>query len=181
MLHKTHSTVFMLLFGTRTCAHSTHVKWNCNCWSIFSLSSFLTVSGWQIQGGNICPWWLSGLGICLQCRSHRRCAFSPWVRKIPWWGKWQPTPVFLPGESHRQRSLEATVQRVAKSQTRLSTKHRRTMYVRKDMVGFLGHLCFLEWDYVLKVSSGWNQEGGLSRLSAVIKVTRLPASCFESC
>ena len=31
--------------------------------------------------------------------------FSPWVRKIPWERKWQPTPVFLPGESQGQRSL----------------------------------------------------------------------------
>ena len=29
----------------------------------------------------------------------------PWVGKIPWRKAWQPTPVFLPGESHRQRSL----------------------------------------------------------------------------
>ena len=29
----------------------------------------------------------------------------PWVGKIPWRKKWQPTPVFLPGESHGQRSL----------------------------------------------------------------------------
>ena len=28
----------------------------------------------------------------------------PWVRKIPWSRKWQPTPVFLPGKSHGQRS-----------------------------------------------------------------------------
>ena len=28
-----------------------------------------------------------------------------WVRKIPWRRKWQPTPVFLPGESHGQRSV----------------------------------------------------------------------------
>ena len=31
--------------------------------------------------------------------------FDPWVRKIPWRRKWQPTSVFLPGESHGQRSL----------------------------------------------------------------------------
>ena len=31
--------------------------------------------------------------------------FNPWVGKIPWRRKWQPTPVFLPGESHGQRSL----------------------------------------------------------------------------
>ena len=30
---------------------------------------------------------------------------DPWVRKIPWRRKWQPTPVFLPGECHGQRSL----------------------------------------------------------------------------
>ena len=34
-----------------------------------------------------------------QCRKH---GFDPWVRKIPWRRKWQPTPVFLPGESHGQ-------------------------------------------------------------------------------
>ena len=34
-----------------------------------------------------------------------RYGFNPWVRKIPWNRKWQPTPVFLPGESHGQRSL----------------------------------------------------------------------------
>ena len=33
-----------------------------------------------------------------------RQQFDPWVRKIPWRRKWQPTP-FLPGKSHGQRSL----------------------------------------------------------------------------
>ena len=32
-------------------------------------------------------------------------SFNPWVGKIPWRRKWQPTPVFLPGKSHEQRSL----------------------------------------------------------------------------
>ena len=31
--------------------------------------------------------------------------FDPWVMKIPWRRKWQPTPVFLPVKSHGQRSL----------------------------------------------------------------------------
>ena len=35
----------------------------------------------------------------------RRCRFNPWVGKIPWRRKWQPTPVFLPGKSHGQKSL----------------------------------------------------------------------------
>ena len=33
------------------------------------------------------------------------CSFDLWVGKIPWRGKWQPTPVFLPGKSHGQRGL----------------------------------------------------------------------------
>ena len=41
------------------------------------------------------PWWLSQLGICLQCR---KSGFSPWVEKILWGREWQPTPLFLPGE-----------------------------------------------------------------------------------
>ena len=38
----------------------------------------------------------------LQCG---RLRFDPWIRKIPWRREWQPTPVFLPGESHEQRNL----------------------------------------------------------------------------
>ena len=34
-----------------------------------------------------------------------RCGFDPWVGKIPSSRAWQPSPVFLPGEFHRQRSL----------------------------------------------------------------------------
>ena len=35
----------------------------------------------------------------------KRREFDSWVGKIPWRRAWQPTSVFLPGESHRQRSL----------------------------------------------------------------------------
>ena len=48
------------------------------------------------------PWRLSGKESTYQCR---RFGFNPWVGKIPRRRKWQPTPVFLPGESHGQRSL----------------------------------------------------------------------------
>ena len=40
-----------------------------------------------------------------QCRRHRRHGFNPWVGKIPWRRKWQPTPVFFSEKSHGQRSL----------------------------------------------------------------------------
>ena len=42
--------------------------------------------------------------IC-QCRRRKRPGFDPWVGKIPWGRAWQPTLVFLPGESHGQKSL----------------------------------------------------------------------------
>ena len=48
-------------------------------------------------------WWLSS---DTSTGQGRRCRFDPWVGKIPWRRKWQPTPVFLPGKSHGQRSLE---------------------------------------------------------------------------
>ena len=47
----------------------------------------------------------SGKESTCQCRRHRSHGFDHWVRKIPWRRKWQPTPVFLPRESHGQRSL----------------------------------------------------------------------------
>ena len=53
--------------------------------------------GWV--GGH--PRLCSGKESACQCR---RPGFDPWVRKIPWRRKWQSTPVFLPGESHGQRS-----------------------------------------------------------------------------
>ena len=51
------------------------------------------------------PRWLSGKESACQCRRHKRHGFDPWVRKIPWSRKWQPTPVFLPGKVHGPRSL----------------------------------------------------------------------------
>ena len=48
------------------------------------------------------PWWLRQYRICLQCG---RPEFDPWIWKIPWKREWLPTPLFLPGESHGQKSL----------------------------------------------------------------------------
>ena len=48
------------------------------------------------------PRWLSGKEPAYQAGDM---GLIPGLRKIPWRRKWQPTPVFLPGESHGQRSL----------------------------------------------------------------------------
>ena len=41
------------------------------------------------------PWWLSGKESTCQCK---RLGFNPWIRKITWRRKRQPTPVILPGK-----------------------------------------------------------------------------------
>ena len=72
---------------------------SCICWPFplselrllcFSTGASLVAQQWRIR---------------LQCRRHKRHGFDPWVRKISWRRKWQPTPVFLPEESHGQRNL----------------------------------------------------------------------------
>ena len=55
----------------------------------------------SVRASQVTQWWR----ICLQCRRHRRCGFSPWVGMIPWRRKWQPTPVYLSEKSHGKRSL----------------------------------------------------------------------------
>ena len=46
----------------------------------------------------------SGKEPTCQCRRFKRWGFNPWVGKIPWRRAWKDIPVFLPGESHGQRS-----------------------------------------------------------------------------
>ena len=48
------------------------------------------------------PRWFSSRESTYQCKRHK---FDPWAGKIPWRRKWQPTPVFLPGQSQGQRNL----------------------------------------------------------------------------
>ena len=58
--------------------------------------------------------WLNVKEPTCQCR---RCGFYPWVWKIPRMSKWQPTPVFLPGKSHGQKTLAGCSPGVAESDT----------------------------------------------------------------
>ena len=49
--------------------------------------------------------WASQVVLVIKNLPAKRLGFNPWVRKIPWRRKWQPTPVLLPGKSHGQRGL----------------------------------------------------------------------------
>ena len=51
------------------------------------------------------PGGTSGKESTRYCKRHKGRRFDPWVKTIPWKRKWQPAPVFLPGEFHGQRSL----------------------------------------------------------------------------
>ena len=86
----------------------------CNCWfrwlriclvfvrnyqTVFQSDCIILYSLQQCEG---LPRWFSGKESACQCRRH---GFYPWVGKIPWRRKWQPTPVFLLGKFHGQSSL----------------------------------------------------------------------------
>ena len=51
------------------------------------------------------PGGASSKELACQSRRHKRHRFNPWVGEIPWRRAWQPTSVFLPGESHGHMSL----------------------------------------------------------------------------
>ena len=61
------------------------------------------------------------------CRRLRSCGFGPWVGKIPWRRKWQPTPEFLFGESHGQRSLAGYSPRSHKELDMMSKQHSHSL------------------------------------------------------
>ena len=60
---------------------------------------------WSVRMVEGFPGCASGKEPARQCRRCKRLGFDPWVRMIPWRRARQPAPVFLPGESHGQRSL----------------------------------------------------------------------------
>ena len=68
-------------------------------WDVYHWPSPKLLYLWSFPGGT------SGKDPACQRRRHKRHEFNPGVGRIPWRRAWQPTPVFLPGESHGQRGL----------------------------------------------------------------------------
>ena len=75
----------------------------------FLLQEIFMTQGWIL---GLLHWQVDSLPLChngkkstCQWRRHKRCGLDPWLRKTLWSRKWQPTPVFLPGKFHGQRSL----------------------------------------------------------------------------
>ena len=80
-------------------------KWNHILWK---LSDFFHSAKCLWDSSELCQQFISFYYWVVVKNPPARCeqrGFDPWVGKIPWRRKWQATPVFLPGESHGQRSL----------------------------------------------------------------------------
>ena len=79
------------------------VGWEHYCWS-HKLSGILSIGNNAKLNIKVLVV-NSGKESTCQCRRYKRHVFDPWVGKIPCRRKWQLTPVFLPWESHGERSF----------------------------------------------------------------------------
>ena len=95
-------------------------------WSRRVKHDWATIISLHTTGGF--PGGASGKESAWQSRRHKRSGLDPWVWKVPWRREWLPTPVFLPGKVHGQKSLVVYSPGVTKSQTLLSTAHADTYH-----------------------------------------------------
>ena len=109
VIHHMHSTQVFCQRFYELSVHASYLSCEVLPWTVPKRVQICPLSwGHSKPKSQICSIWLGFPGgakskepTC-QWRRHR---FNPWVRKIPWRGAWQPTPIFLPGESHGQWSL----------------------------------------------------------------------------
>ena len=74
-----------------------------------------------------------------QCEGHKRCRFYPWLGRIFWRKKWQPTPVFLPGKFHGQRSLVGLTQSMGSGESDVTERqtthqHKKTWHHFEELI-----------------------------------------------
>ena len=116
------------------------------------------------------PKWLSSKKICLQCR---RQGSNPWVRKMPWKRKWQPTPVFSPGEFHGQRSLVGFSPWGHRARHNLATEHIHT-HTHTHTHTEACKAIFRAWSYLFLSSSiQSNKEAGMDCLIPTLYMMKL--------
>ena len=80
----------------------TQRRQRCRFWGQIIISIKITTKQLMLD----VPGGTSGKDSACQWRRHKRHSFDPWIGKISWRRAWPPTPGFLPGEFHRQSSLE---------------------------------------------------------------------------
>ena len=139
------SRPYMMITGKSTL----NIPWKYWCWSSNTLAptqgsnlvssfegGFLTI--WATRNYSLKPMNCShscpGGSVSKEsaCNARDMCSipgFHPWVRTIPWRRKWQPTPVFLPGESQTKEPGGLQSMGVAKSRTTANLlKHHHVSY-----------------------------------------------------
>ena len=85
--------------------------------------------------------------ICLQCSRCKRPRFDPWVGKLPWRRKRQPTPLFLPGKIPRTEE-PGGLQSMGSQRARQSACQHLPFYIRSSCGGGDG-----DWFYPPRVGS----------------------------
>ena len=106
------------------------------------------------------PGGASGKEPTCHCRRHKRPGFYPWVRKIPWRRAWQSTPVFLPRESHGQKSLvDYSPQHRTECNMTEMTQHACTWSTIPSLScpqlsPFMGHLLSARRDVMSSITNG---------------------------
>ena len=118
--HPCHSCVFSNLL----ILHRQRVKYGELYLTFISTGKFPVVILNFLSNFNSCKYYslcfpgrVSGKEPACQCRRCKRCRFNPWVGKIPWRRKWQPTSVFLLENPMDRGAWQATVRGVTQSQT----------------------------------------------------------------
>ena len=100
--------IFVNSFTKKLAIRWNSFKVNLRSWVCVAIESF--------------PGSASGKESACQFKRHKSRIFNLWIRKVPWRRKWQPTPVFVPGESHgHRRTWWVTVHGVTNSWTWLNT------------------------------------------------------------
>ena len=94
------------------------VTWRKLC-KLFKLSHHsspraLVCRAFSVASGTTLLGFPGGKEPACQCRRHKRRGFNPWVGRIPWRKKWEPTPVFCLENSMNRGAWQAMVHGVAK-------------------------------------------------------------------
>ena len=92
------------------------------------------------------PRWLSNKGPACPCWRRGRHVYHPWVRKIHCRRKRQPTPVFLPGKSHGQRSMVGYSPWDCRVEHDVATEHTHTHTLVRLYTSIYSNFFFLPWN-----------------------------------
>ena len=114
--------------------------------------------------------WSSSKEFACQCKRQRRWKFHPWVGEIPWRRAWQSTPLFLPGKSHRQRSLVVCISMGSqKGQTWLNTQREIALLKSKYKYFYISKQKTLRKKFVNKITLKKHSKSYLDSRKMILK------------